>query len=159
MVTKMIDPEEPPKPPTFKTENIKKRYKHAKSMAEDALKLPTIERIEKYSFASLFTGEWGERVDTDDSEVDADNQEVDPRLIGISGIKQHSKNLKMKNRKAKTKKLQQENKLEQGSRNDDDISEGRFHCLVCTKELKNARGIVANHLRKHRLVYSIAFLF
>ena len=46
----MLDPEEPPNPPMFKNDNIKKRYQHAKSMAVDAVNLPKIERIEKYSY-------------------------------------------------------------------------------------------------------------
>ena len=44
LVAKMTDPEQPPKPPVFKSEAIKKRYQHAKSMLLDAFSLPTIER-------------------------------------------------------------------------------------------------------------------
>ena len=54
LVKKMLDPEDPPKVPVFKDDNIKKRYIQAKSMAVDALGLSTIERIEKYSFVSLY---------------------------------------------------------------------------------------------------------
>ena len=63
LVIKMLDTEEPPKPPFFKSDSINKRYLHAKDMAMDALNLPLIERIEKYSFASLYTGKWGELAD------------------------------------------------------------------------------------------------
>ena len=45
LIVNMLDPEEPPKPPVFKNNNIKKRYHHAKSMAMDAVNLPKIERI------------------------------------------------------------------------------------------------------------------
>ena len=44
LVAKMTDPEQPPKPPVFKSDAIKKRYQHAKSMLLDAFSLPTIER-------------------------------------------------------------------------------------------------------------------
>lgn len=44
-VMKMSDAGNPPKnPPIFKSEAVKKRYSHAKSMALDALSLPKIER-------------------------------------------------------------------------------------------------------------------
>ena len=45
-VMKMSDAGNPPKnPPIFKSEAVKKRYSHAKSMALDALSLPKIERF------------------------------------------------------------------------------------------------------------------
>ena len=55
LIVKMNDPQEPPKPPVFKNDTIKKRYSHATSMAIDAVNLSKIERIDKYSFASLYT--------------------------------------------------------------------------------------------------------
>ena len=46
MVQKLTDPAAPPKaPPVFKNDGIKKRYQHARAMAEDAVSLPLIERI------------------------------------------------------------------------------------------------------------------
>lgn len=45
-VMKLSDAESPPKnPPVFKSEAVKKRYSHAKSMALDAIGLPKIERL------------------------------------------------------------------------------------------------------------------
>ena len=56
-MSKLCSVEEPPRPiTTFKNDVIKKRYQQAKAMALDALSLPRIERIEKYSFATLYTG-------------------------------------------------------------------------------------------------------
>ena len=141
MVMNMLDPEEPPKPPIFKNENIKKRYQHAKSMAVDAVNLPKIERIEKYSFASLFTGKWGEWSDeSEDLEI-----EIDTRLIGIAGLKAP----------IATKKLQTKKKIRKKpktSPKDDDKSGTNFHCLKCSQQVKSSRKFVANHLRKHRYV-------
>ena len=67
LIVKMTDPEVTPKPLTFKNDAMRKRYQHAKSMAVDAMNLSKIERIEKYSFASLYTGKWGDK--SDDSEL------------------------------------------------------------------------------------------
>ena len=68
-VAKLTDPDQSPKTPVFKNDAVKKRYSHAKSMAVDAVSLPMIERIEKYSFASLFTGRWGDMTeDSDDAD-------------------------------------------------------------------------------------------
>ena len=54
-VMKLSDAESPPKnPPLFKSEAVKKRYSHAKSMALDAISLPKIERlIESFNFDVL----------------------------------------------------------------------------------------------------------
>ena len=141
MVMNMLDPEEPPKPPIFKNENIKKRYQHAKSMAVDAVNLPKIERIEKYSFASLFTGKWGEWSD----ESEDNEMEIDTRLIGIPGLKPP----------IQTKKLQNQKKIRKKSKTspeDDDKSETNFYCLKCSHHVKSSRKFVANHLRKHKYV-------
>ena len=73
LVAKMTDPEQPPKVPVFKNEAMKKRYQHAKSMLLDAFSLHKIERLEKYSFASLYTGKWG---DVSDDSEDMDRETV-----------------------------------------------------------------------------------
>ena len=144
---KMVDPEQPPNPPIFKNENIKKRYQHAKSMAVDAVNLPKIERIEKYSFASLYTGKWGERVDTDDS--DDLETDIDTRLIGIPSIKQHA----IAKKKSGQRKLKNKDKKTENIETDDEDSYGcsdSFHCLMCLKKLRFSRKLVENHLKKHR---------
>ena len=138
MVMKMVDPEQPPNPPIFKNENIKKRYQHAKSMAVDAVNLPKIERIEKYSFASLYTGKWGERIDTDDS--DDLETDIDTRLIGISSIKQQAKTKKKSDQKRIKQKIRN-NKGKQVERLQTDVDDSYlwtegFHCLVCSKKVK-----------------------
>ena len=156
LILNMLDPEEPPKPLVFKNDTIKKRYQFAKSMAVDAVNLPKIERIEKYSFASLYAGKWGDK--SDDSE-DLDRRyteiDIDTRLIGIAGFKQPPGTKKkpvQKNVKRKTKKTKE--KRFQGGRAEgsvDDFSwDTNFQCLKCSQEVKFSRNFVKNHLRKHR---------
>ena len=150
MVMKMLDPEEPPKPPIFKNENIKKRYQHAKSMAVDAVNLPKIERIEKYSFASLFTGKWGEWTDdSEDLEI-----EIDTRLIGIAGLKPPIA--------AKKRQVHKKIRKKPKTSPEDDKLKTNFHCLKCSQQVQCSRIFVANHLRKHRYVrtmYIFIFIF
>ena len=78
-MAKMTDPEQPPKPPVFKTDAIKKRYQHAKSMLLDAFSLHKIERLEKYSFASLYTGKWGD-VSDDSEDLDSRTPHIGERI-------------------------------------------------------------------------------
>jgi len=157
LVMKMLDPEEPPKPPIFKNDNIKKRYQHAKSMAVDSVNLPRIERIEKYSFASLYTGKWGDKSDnSEDLDRRSTEIDIDTRLIGIAGFQQPpGMKKKPAQRKIKRKIKKTKEKRFQGGKpeaNVEDYSwETNFQCLKCSQEVKFSRNFVKNHLRKHRL--------
>eukprot|EP00090_Calanus_glacialis_P007449 TRINITY_DN15878_c0_g1_i2.p1 TRINITY_DN15878_c0_g1~~TRINITY_DN15878_c0_g1_i2.p1 ORF type:complete len:603 (-),score=178.26 TRINITY_DN15878_c0_g1_i2:5-1813(-) len=159
LVLKMLDPEEPPKTPVFKKGTMKKRYQYAKSMAVDAVNLPKIERIEKYSFASLYAGKWGDKSDnSDDLDRRSTEIDIDTRLIGIAGFKQPPGTKKKQvQRKIKSKTKKTKEKRFQGGRpegSSDDFSwETNFQCLKCSQEVKFSRNFVKNHLRKHRLSF------
>ena len=157
LIVKMTDPEVTPKPLSFKNDAMRKRYQHAKSMAVDAMNLSKIERIEKYSFASLYTGKWGDQ--SDDSE-DIDRRsteiEIDTRLIGIAGFRQPpgTKKRPIKKKTRKTKKMRDKEKRFHAGRAEgisDDLSwDANFECLKCSQEVKFSKSFVKNHLRRHR---------
>ena len=55
-VSKFTNPGQPPAKPNFKNEAVRKRYIIATKMAEEAHAVDLIERVEKFSFAALYTG-------------------------------------------------------------------------------------------------------
>ena len=59
LIEKMASPVKPPKNLTVKKTN-KARFAKATKMATDCKKLSLQERLDKYSFASLYKGKWGE---------------------------------------------------------------------------------------------------
>ena len=158
-LAKLAVVEEPPKnPQNFKNDVIRKRYQLAKEMAKDALSLPRIERIEKYSFVSLFTGKWG---DLSEGEEDFERRsmeiDVDTRLVGVADFKQPDTPIKKKPvpRKLKRKKkiIKEKRFLNSNADNQDVGWEGEqdFHCLRCQKDVRFSQNFVSNHLRRHRL--------
>ena len=164
-LSKLAVVEEPPKnPQNFKNDAIKKRYQLAKEMAKDALSLPRIERIEKYSFVSLFTGKWGD-LSEEEEDFERRNMEidVDARLVGVSDFRQPDTPVKKKPapRKLKRKKkIIKEKRFLNSNTEKQDLGweEDRdFHCLRCQKDVRFSQNFVSNHLRRHRLelqVYS-----
>ena len=158
-LSKLAVVEEPPKnPQNFKNDAIRKRYQLAKEMAKDALSLPRIERIEKYSFVSLFTGKWG---DLSEEEEDIERRsmeiDVDTRLVGVADFKQPDTPIKKKPvpRKLKRKKkVPKEKRFLNSNTENQDVGwedEQDFHCLRCQKDVRFSQNFVLNHLRRHRL--------
>ena len=155
-VAKLVDAEDPPKvAQNFKSESVKKRLQQAKEMAVDALSLHRIERIEKYSFASLYTGKWGE-VSEAEEDVERRNTEidVDARLVGVGDFRQPETPKK----KPQPRKLKRKSKLKKEKRFSKDENqevgweaEPNFRCMKCQSDVKFSRNFVTNHLRKHRL--------
>ena len=163
-VTKLVDVEEPPKAQQiFKNDAIKKRFQQAKQMAVDALSLPRIERIEKYSFASLYTGRWGDLSEEGEEDIDRRVMEVDvdARLVGVGDFRQPIPvKKKPEPRKIKRKKkIMKEKRFLNSSKEDNEElgweMEQNFQCLRCTQDVKFSRNFVANHLRKHRLTLEV----
>ena len=73
-ILRMSLPVEPPKSlKALKTGPLKNRLSKAIDMAEQAKKMRKEERLEKYSFATLFKGKWGVHPDTDTDEDQDDD--------------------------------------------------------------------------------------
>ena len=73
-ILRMSLPVEPPKSlKALKTGPLKNRLSKAINMAEQAKKMRKEDRLEKYSFATLFKGKWGIHPDSD---TDEDQDEV-----------------------------------------------------------------------------------
>ena len=162
-VAKLVDAEDPPKvAQNFKSESVKKRHQQAKQMAVDALSLHRIERIEKYSFASLYTGKWGELSEAEE-DVERRNTEidVDARLVGVGDFRQPETPKK----KPQPRKLKRKSKLKKEKRFSKDENqevgweaEPNFRCMKCQSDVKFSRNFVTNHLRKHRLDLQVVHL-
>ena len=154
-IMKLSDADQPPKVPVFKNDAVKKRYLYAKSMAVDAVKLSMIERIEKYSFASLFTGKWGDgSEDSDAADMRTPHVDIDPRLVGIDELTPTPKKKTPEPKKTKRKIKKMKERRFRGSRGDGSLlysPEPMFSCLKCSDSVKISRSLVENHLRRHRL--------
>ena len=73
----MTNPVEPPKSlKALKTGPLKNRLNKAIQMSEDAKKMHKENRLEKYSFATLFKGKWGVHADSDDEDDNRERKEV-----------------------------------------------------------------------------------
>ena len=96
-------------------------------MAIDAIALSQIERIEKYSFASLFTGDW--LLNSDDE---------GKREKGSNQSKSTHEDVLLES---------QENELD----SDTFVSENdSFKCLICQENVTMTRTCVGKHLEKHK---------
>ena len=81
-ILRMSLPVEPPKSlKALKTGPLKNRLSKAINMAEQAKKMRKEDRLEKYSFATLFKGKWGLHPDTDTDEEE-DNAPGGKRKVG-----------------------------------------------------------------------------
>ena len=136
----------------------------------------SINRIEKYSFVSLFTGKWGELSDDSEEEDRRTPQigemfvfiefvtlftnfsDIDTRLLGIVDFQQPPSAKKTPEpRKVKRKFKKVKERRFHCRRSDSVVSpefsaESNFVCLKCSAETKLSRTFAENHLRKHRLV-------
>ena len=82
-ILRMSLPVEPPKSlKALKTGPLKNRLSKAINMAEQAKMMRKEERLEKYSFATLFKGKWGLHPDTDSDEDEDDGGVPSRKKVG-----------------------------------------------------------------------------
>ena len=97
-ILRMSLPVEPPKSlKALKTGPLKNRLSKAINMAEQAKMMRKEERLEKYSFATLFKGKWGLHPDTDSDE---DEDTLDGEMEAVEGTPESFKLPALKARKA-----------------------------------------------------------
>ena len=135
LVEKMTSPTKPPKKLGVKknSTSMKSRLKKALEMASDCKNLPLKERLQKYSFASLFKGKWGEY-----SDISEDEEE--------SGNKKKTKTSRSKSRSSSLDKRDPT----AAKQNNLSFLE-TFQCEKCTEEVIYTKYPVVKHLKKHKM--------
>ena len=106
-ILRMSLPVEPPKSlKALKTGPLKNRLSKAINMAEQAKKMRKEDRLEKYSFATLFKGKWGVHLDSDTDE-DQDHVPGSNRQLGkkheAKAIPEPRKEIMLQKKKKRTK--------------------------------------------------------
>ena len=106
-ILRMSLPVEPPKSlKALKTGPLKNRLSKAINMAEQAKKMRKEDRLEKYSFATLFKGKWGVHPDTDTDKDEDDVPGSDKRLgrkTEAKTIPEPRKEIMLQKKKKRTK--------------------------------------------------------
>ena len=104
-----------------------------------------MERIDKYSFAALYEGKWGDGSDdSDDLERRSTEDVIDPRLVGLESIPQ---TVPPKKKKVTVKQVKKRgggsagSRLKQGRKSldvaDDYSWEKDFECLKCGSKVES----------------------
>ena len=149
LVEKMSSPVKPPKNLAVKknTNSMKARFSKATEMAKDCINLTRKERLEKYSFASLFKGKWA-----DYSDISSDDDTSKPNEEKVSQKSRTSKRSRSNTDSNKRPKKEDVMKNGDGRRGSNDSSFlETFECAKCSEKMVYTKFPVQKHLKKHRL--------
>ena len=147
-IFKFHDIKTPPKAVTNIKPGLKIKWKKILSMAADCFELGREERLEKYSFAALFDGEWGyydettniNKLKKNGANVDIDKKEDSEAVDQIAELKPSSL-LHLWNNNIVSDKL----------------SFDDWTCDMCLKKFPYVENIVFNHLQFHHLTIKVSY--
>ena len=116
---------------SMKSSSMKSRFKKALVKVNDCMNISLKERLQKYSFASLFKGKWGEYSDISSDEEDGEDTKTTQTP---------------KKSKERSSSQDMQTPVKDGINSLD-----TFECEKCTEKLIYTKYPVVKHLKKHKL--------